>query len=72
MGVDNDGIQSIETLLVDNGIEQKDIELVKRSIIGIAREISEESRAFELSKKNKDYLEKDKIVMCGGNLKEKF
>ena len=28
MGVDNDGIHKIENLLLDNGIEQKNIELV--------------------------------------------
>ena len=59
MGVDNDGIHNIESLLLDNGIEQKNIELVKRCIIGIVRDIPNESREFELSDKNKDYLIKE-------------
>ena len=47
MEVDNDGIYNIENILLDNGIEQKNIEVVKRSIIGIARDIPEKSREFE-------------------------
>jgi hypothetical protein len=53
MEVDNDGIYNIENILLDRGIEQKNIEVVKRSIIGIARDIPEKSREFELSDKNK-------------------
>ena len=56
MGVDDDGIRNIENLLLDNGIEQKNIEVVKRCIIGIIRDIPNESREFELSDKNKNYL----------------
>ena len=59
MGVDNDGIQNIENLLLDNGIEQKNIEVVKRCIIGIVRDIPKESLDFELSDKNKSYLIKE-------------
>ena len=57
MGVDNDGIHNIENLLLDNGIEQKNIEVVKRCIIGIIKDIPNESREFELSDKNKNYLQ---------------
>ena len=56
IGVDNDGIENIENLLLDNGIEQKNIELVKRCIIGVIKDIPNESREFELSDKNKNYL----------------
>ena len=56
MGVDNDGIHNIENLLLENGIEQNNIELVKRSIISIIRDIPKESREFDLSDKNKNYL----------------
>ena len=59
MGVDNDGIHNIENLLLENGIEQKNIEVVKRCIVGIVRDIPNESREFELSDKNKNYLEKE-------------
>jgi len=59
MGIDNDGINSIENLLLENGIEQKNIEVVKRSIIGIVRDIPEKSREFELSDKNKNHLVKE-------------
>ena len=57
MGIDNDGIHNIENLLLDNGIEQKNIEVVKRCIIGIIKDIPNESREFELSDKNKNYLQ---------------
>ena len=57
MGVDNDGIHNIENLLLDNGIEQKNIEVVKRCIIGIIKDIPNESREFELSDKIKNYLQ---------------
>ena len=57
MGVDNDGIQNIENLLLENGIEQRNIEVVKRCIIGIIKDIPNESREFELSDKNKNYLQ---------------
>ena len=57
MGVDNDGIHNIENLLLDNGIEQKNIEVVKRCIIGIIKDIPNGSREFELSDKNKNYLQ---------------
>ena len=56
IGVDNDGIENIENLLLDNGIEQKNIEVVKQSIIDIIKDIPNESREFELSDKNKNYL----------------
>ena len=59
MGVDNDGIHNIENLLLENGIEQKNIEVVKRSILGIVRDIPKESLDFELSDKNKNYLIKE-------------
>ena len=59
MGVDNDGIHNIENLLLENGIEQKNIEVVKRCIIGIVRDIPKESLDFELSDKNKSYLIKE-------------
>ena len=59
MGIDNDGIHRIENLLLENGIEQKNIEVVKRSIIGIVRDIPEKSREFELSDKNKNHLVKE-------------
>ena len=57
MGVDNDGIHNIENLLLDNGIEQKNIEVVKRCIIGIIKDIPNKSREFELSDKNKNHLQ---------------
>ena len=57
MGVDNDGIHNIENLLLENGIEQRNIEVVKRCIIGIIKDIPNESREFELSDKNKNYLQ---------------
>ena len=57
MGVDNDGIHNIENLLLDNGIEQKNIETVKRCIIGIIKDIPNGSREFELSDKIKNYLQ---------------
>ena len=57
IGVDNEGIQNIENLLLDNGIEQKNIEVVKRCIIGIIKDIPHESSEFELSDKNKNYLQ---------------
>ena len=56
MGIDNDGIQNIENILLTNGIEQNNIEVVKRCIIGIIKDISDESGEFELSDKNKNYL----------------
>jgi hypothetical protein len=59
MGVDNDGIHNIENLLLENGIEQKNIEVVKRSILSIVRDIPKESLDFELSDKNKNYLIKE-------------
>ena len=59
MGVDNDGIQDIENLLLENGIEQKNIEVVKRCIIGIVRDMPKESLDFELSDRNKNYLIKE-------------
>ena len=59
MGVDNDGIHNIEKLLLENGIEQKNIDVVKRCIIGIVRDIPKESLDFELSDKNKNYLIKE-------------
>ena len=57
MGIDNDGIHNIENLLLENGIEQKNIEVVKRCIIGIIKDIPNESREFELSDRNKNYLQ---------------
>ena len=57
MGVDNDGIHNIENLLLDNGIEQKNIEAIKRCIIGIVKDIPNGSREFELSVKIKNYLQ---------------
>ena len=59
MGINNDGIHNIENLLLDNGIEQKNIEVVKRCIISIVRDIPNESHNFELSDKNKNYLIKE-------------
>ena len=59
MGIDNDGIHRIENLLLENGIEQKNIEVVKRCIIGIVRDIPKESLDFELSDKIKNYLIKE-------------
>ena len=57
MGIDNDGIHNIENLLLENGIEQKNIEVVKRCIIGIIKDIPNGSREFELSDKMKNYLQ---------------
>ena len=57
IGVDNEGIQNIENLLLDNGIEQKNIEVVKRCIIGIIKDIPNEGREFELSDKMRNYLQ---------------
>ena len=57
MGVDNDGIQDIENLLLENGIEQKNIEAVKRCIIGIIKDIPNGSHEFDLSDKMKNYLQ---------------
>ena len=57
MGINEDGIHNIENLLVDSGIEQEDLEVVKRCIISITREIPDKSRECKLSDKNKDYLE---------------
>ena len=57
MGVDNDGIQDIENLLLENGIEQKNIEAVKRCIIGIIKDIPNGSHEFELSDRMKNHLQ---------------
>ena len=57
MGVDNDGIQDIENLLLENGIEQKYIEAVKRCIIGIIKDIPNGSHEFDLSDRMKNYLQ---------------
>ena len=57
MGIDNEGVQNIEDLLLGNGIEQRNIEVVKRCIIGIVKDIPNESLEFELSDRNKDYLQ---------------
>ena len=57
MGVDNDGIQDIENLLLENGIEQKNIEAVKRCIIGIIKDIPNGSHEFDLSDKMKNHLQ---------------
>ena len=57
MGIDNEGIQNIEDLLLGNGIEQRNIEVIKRCIIGIVKDIPNESLEFELSDRNKDYLQ---------------
>ena len=57
MGIDNEGVQNIEDLLLGNGIEQRNIEVIKRCIIGIVKDIPNESLEFELSDKNKDYLQ---------------
>ena len=56
MGIDSNGIHSIENILLDNGIEQKNIEVVKRCIITIAKDIPSGSREFELSDSIKNYL----------------
>jgi hypothetical protein len=56
IGVDNEAIKNIENILLANGIEQKNLELVKRYIIIIMKEIPVDKRKFELSDKNKDYL----------------
>jgi len=56
MGVDNDGIHDIENLLLENEIEQKNIEAVKRCIIGIIKDIPNGSHEFDLSDKMKNYL----------------
>ena len=61
MGIDNDGIHNIENLLLENGIEQKNIEVVKRCIIGIIKDIPNGSREFELSNKMKNYLQEISI-----------
>jgi len=57
MGIDNEGIQNIEDLLLGNGIEQRNIEVVKRYIIGIVKDIPNESLEFKLSDRNKNYLQ---------------
>ena len=57
MGIDNEGIQNIEDLLLGNGIEQRNIEVVKRCIIGIVKDIPNESLEFKLSDRNKNYLQ---------------
>tara|TARA_B100001142_G_scaffold262681_1_gene265722 strand:+ start:329 stop:706 length:378 start_codon:yes stop_codon:yes gene_type:complete len=57
MGIDNEGVQNIEDLLLGNGIEQRNIEVIKRCIIGIVKDIPNESLEFELSDRNKDYLQ---------------
>jgi len=57
MGVDNDGILDIENLLLENGIEQKNIEAVKRCIIGIIKDIPNGSHEFELSDRMKNHLQ---------------
>ncbi len=57
MGIDNEGIQNIEDLLLGNGIEQRNIEMVKRYIIGIVKDIPNESLEFKLSDRNKNYLQ---------------
>ena len=57
MGINNDGIHNIENLLLANGIEEKNIEVVKRCIIGITKDIPHESGEFKLSDKNKNYLQ---------------
>ena len=57
MGIDNEGVQNIEDLLLGNGIEQRNIEVIKRCIIGIVRDMPNESLEFELSDRNKDYLQ---------------
>ena len=56
MGIDSNGIQSIENILLDNGIEQKNIGAVKLCIITIAKDIPNGSREFELSDTIKNYL----------------
>ena len=57
MGIDNEGVQNIEDLLLGNGIEQRNIEVVKRCIIGIVKDIPNESLEFKLSDRNKNYLQ---------------
>lgn len=57
MGLDDAGIQSIENILIDNGIEKENLDLVKRCIISIVREIPSGSREFELSDKIKNHLQ---------------
>ena len=57
MGIDNEGVQNIEDLLLGNGIEQRNIEVVKRYIIGIVKDIPNESLEFKLSDRNKNYLQ---------------
>lgn len=56
MGIDSNGIQNIKNILLDNGIEQKNIEAVKRCIITIAKDIPNGSREFELSDTIKNHL----------------
>ena len=58
LGVNNESIHDIENILLNNGIEQNNIEAVLRCIIGIIKDIPNESREFELSKKNKNNLQK--------------
>ena len=58
LGVNNESIHDIENILLNNGIEQNNMEAVLRCIIGIIKDIPNESREFELSKKNKNNLQK--------------
>ena len=58
LGVDDESIYEIENLLLDNGIEQNNIEAVKRYVISIIKDIPSDSRKFELTKKNKNDLQK--------------
>ena len=59
IGIDNNGIKNIENNLLDNGIDEVNIPLVKRCIISIMKDIPDQSREFELSEKNQKYLESD-------------
>ena len=57
IGADNKDIKNIENILLKNGVEKKNLDQVKRCIILIAKDISNQSYQYELSDKIKNHLE---------------
>ena len=59
IGIDNNSIDNIESILLENGIEQNNLELAKQCILDIIKNIPEEGNEFKLDLEQKNHLIKD-------------
>jgi len=59
LGVDEEGLNNLNHILIENGISEEKIEKAKRGILGAVREVPEIGNEFILSERIQNYLSND-------------